>query len=388
MSTTEPSPAIPSPPAPSTTDPWQRTVTHVEQQARACAELGSPLYAALLHRVARDIRDGGPCAEVLAGYEDAPGPQAVALRLLGGVHALVLSGQAPDLAAHYPSTGGTVDPRHPDACWPAFRAAVAEHPSWLRDWLTRPPQTNEVGRANLLLIGLLRVLARQPLPVRLFELGASAGLNLRAERFRWVADGLDWGPDASPVELAPAWRGTPPGWLSRAVAERPAPPTVVERAGCDLTPLDPLTPEGALALRAYVWPDQTPRLARLEGALRVAAEVPATVHRQGAAAFLAGLTLREGTLTVVWHSVMRQYVPAEEWAAVERELDRLAAEATADTGFAHVAFEPRRVGREHRFLLTVRHAGAPEEVVAEALPHGLPAWPAPAEAGQVVRRVG
>ncbi|MEV4247924.1 DUF2332 family protein [Streptosporangium canum] len=47
------------------------------------ASLGSPLYAFLLERVARDVRAGGPCTEALAGYKDAPGPDAVALRLLG-----------------------------------------------------------------------------------------------------------------------------------------------------------------------------------------------------------------------------------------------------------------------------------------------------------------
>ncbi|OUC97308.1 DUF2332 family protein [Streptosporangium minutum] len=66
----------------------ERAAVMVEHQARGCAELGSPLYAFLLERVARDVREGGPCARALAGYGDAPGPDAVALRLLGGVHAL------------------------------------------------------------------------------------------------------------------------------------------------------------------------------------------------------------------------------------------------------------------------------------------------------------
>lgn len=350
----------------------ERAAVMVEHQARGCAELGSPLYAFLLERVARDVRAGGPCAQALAGYEDAPGPDAVALRLLGGVHALALTGRAPDLAACYPSTGGVFDSDRPEPCWQAFRVAVAAEMEWVRDWMTRPPQTNEVGRANLLITGLLRAAQSGPLPVRLFELGSSAGLNLRADRFRYVSDGFAWGPADSPVLLEGTWACAPPAWLAGAAAGQPD-LKIVERRGCDLTPIDPLSPEGALALRAYVWPDQTARAARLEGALRVAARVPAGVEAVGAADFLAAVRLVPGTITVVWHSIMRQYVPAAEWARVEAELDRLATAATAEARFAHVSFEPRRVGDRHRFRLAVRLGGAAEEVLAEAPPHGLPA---------------
>lgn len=252
----------------------ERAAVMVEHQARGCAELGSPLYAFLLERVARDVREGGPCAQALAGYGDAPGPDAVALRLLGGVHALALTGRAPDLAACYPSTGGVFDPDRPEPCWRAFRAAVATGMEWVRDWMTRPPQTNEAGRANLLVAGLLRASQTWPLPVRLLELGSSAGLNLRADRFRYVSEGFAWGPAGSPVLLEDVWRGAPPAWLVAAAARWPA-LTVVERRGCDVTPIDPLSSGGALALRAYVWPDQTARAARLEGALRLAERVPA-----------------------------------------------------------------------------------------------------------------
>src|SRR3954465_11582805 len=76
-------------------------------QARACEELGSPMYAELLAGLADDLEAGGPTARVLAGHEDAPGPSGLALRLAGSVHRLVLAGTAPPLAAYYPSTGGT-----------------------------------------------------------------------------------------------------------------------------------------------------------------------------------------------------------------------------------------------------------------------------------------
>ncbi|MFJ5234286.1 DUF2332 domain-containing protein [Kitasatospora sp. NPDC088391] len=357
--------------------PLDHAVAMFHHQAEACAELGSPLSAALLRRAVADLADGGPCAAAIAGHEDAPGPDAVALRLLGAVHALVLSGRAPELAAHYPSVGGRFDPADPDAPWPAFRDAVAAHLPFVREWLTRPPQTNEVGRANLLLTGLAwaqRQLAAPgaesaALPVRLYELGSSAGLNLLADRFRCTSPGFSYGPADSPVVLADAWRDGPPEWLPGAPAQR-----VVERHGCDPTPIDPRSARGALALRAYVWADQLPRVERLNGALELAAGIPAPVEAVGAAEFLRGAATADGTLTVVWHSIMRQYVPAAEWRSVENELARLAAASGPAAPFVHLALEPRRVGAGHRFLLTARLGAEPERVLAEAAPHGLPAW--------------
>ncbi|MEY9845914.1 DUF2332 domain-containing protein [Streptacidiphilus sp. MAP5-3] len=351
----------------------ERTAALFERQAVGCEELGSPFYAGLLRRAAEDIRAGGPCADAVAGYEQAPGPDAIALRVLGGVHALVLTGRAPRLAPYYPSAGGTADPSRADACWREFRQVVADELPWIRDWMSRPPQTNEVGRANLLIAGLLRAAVEYPLPIRLIELGSSAGLNLRPELFRYTAPGYAWGNPDSPVHLDDAWQGAVPTWLAEAAESRPI-LDVVERHGCDLTPIDPLTETGALALRAYVWPDQPARSARLHGALELAARYPAQVQRLGAAEFLKRAQVQDGTLTVVWHSIMKQYVPAPEWAEVNDQLARLADESSPDAPFAHVSFEPERVGSSFPFRASVRIGRRDRILLAEAYPHGLPAW--------------
>ncbi|WP_019932133.1 DUF2332 domain-containing protein [Nocardia sp. BMG111209] len=343
-------------------------------QARACERLGSPLYAALCRSMIDDIRDGGPCARVLTGYEQSELAAAVPLRLLAAVHALALSGAAPELAACYPSAGGKSEPGSEPLVWKAFREVVDTREEWIRDWLTRPPQTNEVGRSVPLLAGLLAAVDATPLPIRLLELGSSAGLNLRADHFRWRAGDIAWGPEGSPVTVPDAWQGPVPGWLAEAVRRHPS-VTVVERRGCDPTPLDPASPRDALALRSYVWPDQVERFARLDGALRVAARVPAEVSRIGAADFLAGIEPIPGVLTVVWHSVMWQYVPKPEWAAVSAELDRLAATTGPGSGFAHIAFEPQDTSDDrHGFRLTARIGTQPPIVLARAKPHGVPAF--------------
>ena len=179
-------------------------VAALRLQARACADHGSPMYGDLLLRAADDAAAGGPVAEVLASYDgEDPVADALALRLMGSVHRLVLERRAGELAPFYPSVGGTWEA---DGGWAAFHALVAERPAEAAKWLDRPPQTNEVGRAAALYGGLLHV--PRDLPVRLVEIGASAGLNLRADRFAYArADGGTAGDDASPVVLADAWRG-------------------------------------------------------------------------------------------------------------------------------------------------------------------------------------
>ena len=103
-----------------------------------------------------------------------------------------------------------------------------------------------------------------------------------------------------------------------------------------MSPLDPTTEEGQLRLASYVWPDQVARLARLRGALNLAAQVPATVHRMPAVDFVRRLQLVPGTTTVLWHSVVWQYLSPAERTAVERALDDLAAGAGRRGRLAHL----------------------------------------------------
>ncbi len=330
-------------------------------QAEACAELGSPMYADLLLRAATDIESGGPVREVLRGHEELPGPSALGLRLLGSVHRLVLERRAGELATYYPSVGGTWEP---DGGWAAFVTVLQEQPDAVVEWLDRAPQTNEVGRATALYGGLLQL--PWTLPVRLFEIGSSAGLNLRADRFAYVdEDGVVHGDRDSPVWLDPAWRGRSPAGEA----------TIVERAGCDVRPVDPTSTEGRTLLTAYVWPDQRARLERLRGALQVAAEVPAQVHEESAESFVGRLEPAKGTTTVLWHSVMWQYVSPAEQAAVTARLDELGSAAGPDCPFVHLSAEPARRTPDapHEFLVRMRSwPGGDERLLGTTQAHGLP----------------
>ncbi|HLN77408.1 MAG TPA: DUF2332 domain-containing protein [Nocardioidaceae bacterium] len=342
-----------------------RVAGHFRQQSGACGRLGSPMYAELLDRLADDIEAGGAAAKVLEGHEDDPGPSGLALRLVGTVHRLVLDRRAGELATCYPSVGGTWDL---GTAWPLVRGLLREHCKEIRDGLERAPQTNEIGRAGALMGGLLRIGETYRLPLRLREIGSSGGLNLNADRFAYEVGGeVVHGPADSPVRLADCWQGRPPQpWPDLAI---------VERLGSDLAPVDVATTEGRLGLTSYVWPDQTARLERLRSAFEVAGAHPVEVRRSDAVSFARDIGLREGATTVLWHSVMWQYLSTADQEAVTARIEELGAAASARSPFAHLAAEPARrtPEAEHEFLVVLRlWPGGERQVIGTTVGHGIP----------------
>lgn len=335
----------------------------LRSQGRFCARSGSPMYGELFDLVAGDVEAGGVFATILSGHEDAPARQAVPLRLLGGLHRLVLDGRAPQLRRWYPSTGGTWDAA---AAWPEILRTADRHRDPVRVALQRPPQTNEVGRSAALIGGLLHLNHGSGLPIRLFEIGSSAGLNLRGDHYRYRHTGGHWGPADSPVTIDDAWRGAlPPD----------GPVRIVERSGFDIAPVDVTGADGELTVLSYIWPDQGARLERLRGAIAVARDVPAKLERRTAAEAVARLTLAEGALTVLWHSITWQYLSEDERAAVHDGIEALGARAGARSPFAHVTLEPSRQGpgRPIEFAVRARSwPGGELAVLGDCHPHGPP----------------
>jgi hypothetical protein len=340
-----------------------RLVRSLQMQGQVCAGLGSPMYGDMLDRVAADVEAGGVFAAILSGHEDDPGRLALPLRLLGGLHRLALDGRAPVLCRWYPSTGGNWDA---EAAWPDIALTATDYTDHLRAALDQPPQTNEVGRSAALIGGLLTLVHRFDLPIRLFEIGCSAGLNLRADHYRYRYPGGQWGPADSPVSIDDAWRGRLPA---------PTAVQIVERHGYDIAPLDATSRDGELTLLSYVWPDQPARLDRLRGAISIARRIPAPLRRSNAVDAVAGLSVAAGTLTVLWHSIMWQYLSADEQAGVQTGIDALGGQARADSPFAHLTLEPGRRTPDSPVEFVVRARSWPDEddrILAGCSPHGPP----------------
>lgn len=366
-------PKPPDPPADDASDvDWATYLLRV--QAMACRRLGSDLYADLLEASSVDVQRSGPAWRLLEPHVTRDADDALAMRYMAAIHRLVLTREAPELALFFPSVGGTADG---ERAWPVLAAALEQHRETVSDWVARPCQTNEVGRCAALACGFLTVALESGLGLRLLEIGASGGLNLRWDRYAYTdsASGRTWGDRESPVQMRGAW--DVPDALTAAK------PVVVERAGCDPAPVDPLTDEGRLALTASIWGDQPVRFERLRGALQIAQQLPVQVDAAGAGEWLPPRLAEPaaGVATVVYHSVVMQYLDPAERDHVVQVIAQAGARASEDAPLYWLRMEPETRLRAMAIRLT-RWPGGGERLLATSGAHGDPVrWATPAETG-------
>jgi hypothetical protein len=333
--------------------------SHFQAQAAACARLGSPFTARLLELAAERLDETGHVGRAILRWPGDPTADALALRLAAALHALVLSDASPELAAVYP---GGAHSGNPAALGPALTRAFEAHGASIADFLARAPQTNEVGRSGVLLGGFLTVAAKTGLPLRLLEIGASAGLNLIWDAYAYDLADAAWGPPAAPLRLRPDWQGALPPLI---------PATIRGRRGCDRAPLDPRDAGDRLRLRAYVWADQMDRRHRLEVALDLVAESGLRVERADAAEW-AEARLRKpapGEAIVFYHSIVWQYLPADGRRRIVAAIERAASRATSVCPLAWLRMEPARAGGHAELRLTLWPGGR-DRLLAHADYHG------------------
>ncbi|WP_416795766.1 DUF2332 domain-containing protein [Ciceribacter azotifigens] len=298
------------------------------RQAQSCDDLGSPFTARLCKLAAARLEDDTAVGKYVLRWTGDPAGtgDALALRLAGSLHALVLSGRAPSLAAAYPPH--TIDD---DALWAACEAAFREHEGFILERLKSAPQTNEVRRSAALLPGFLTIAALTGKPLVLSEIGVSAGLNLQWDRYRYRLGNSLWGPDST-VVLEPDWQGDAPPAADL---------SVLDRAGCDLNPLDPSAAADRLRLESYIWADQKDRLERIRNALEIARSNSLTVERADAIDWLRRrLASRfRGAVHVIYHTIAWQYLSdalKEEGETLIRKAGR---EASNDAPIARLQLE-------------------------------------------------
>ncbi len=329
-------------------------------QSVPCDDLGSPLYGRLLRLLADDCGRGGATWDVIEPHAGLRFGQAGPLRLLGAAHRLALAGEAPEWAAVLPSCGGSVPPDD-GSLRDAWTRLVDLRGEELSAGLGREVQTNEVGRSAGL--ALASAMAGLPDGVTLVELGCSGGLNLRFDRFEVDLGEAVLGAPGSPVRLVPEVRAAagPLGGL----------PRIDRRVGLDPHPVDATSPDGALTLLSFVWPDQAERLARVRAAVELAAAVPAELRRvDDTGVALADLLTGRSGPTLVQHSIVWQYLPTDQRWRVTRELEAAGERATPGEPLAWVRYEPDEWDRTRAAIWLRRWPDGGDRLVAHVDFHG------------------
>lgn len=295
-------------------------------QSGTCARMGSPFMGQLFDILSKHWPSDSDLGLKFTGFEGDIGPagHSLPLRIAGGLHALVLSNQAPALRAVYPPE--IVD----DATLrDAVLAALENHEAFLLDWTDSPPQTNEVRRSAALIAGARVAVSHFDLPIVLSELGASGGLNLMWDHYALEVDGARFGPGVPAVTLTPKWKGPLPPATN---------PVIADRGGVDLNPLKPSRGADLLRLTAYLWPDQPHRLTMTRAAASLS--VP-DVAQGDAIEWLAPRLSNapQGHLHLIQHTVAWQYFPTDVQARGRALIEAAGAQATRNRPLAWLSME-------------------------------------------------
>ncbi|MCV0394540.1 MAG: DUF2332 family protein [Rhizobiaceae bacterium] len=337
----------------------ERIARHFHKQAASCERLGSSFTANLCRMLPDLLDERTRTGQRIAGWPGEPGPDALALRLCGALHFLVLSGRDADLVRAYPPS-----PADPTTLAAIVGQTLGRHDELIANFLDSPPQTNEVGRSAMLLPGFLAIARSTRRPLALCEIGASAGLNLVFDRFSYRYGDAEWGDADSTVRLRPDIDGTAPP-LDGALE-------IVGRAGCDIAPVNLNDDAARMRLLSYVWPDQHDRLERARGAIALARTAGIELAQCDAAAFLRGaLAARPPEAAfVLFHSIMWQYMPQATQAAITTAMAEAGEGAVPEAPVAWLRMEPGLISEPFATLSLTLWPGGETHSLARCDYHG------------------
>ena len=340
--------------------------TSFSNQVIYCNHAGAPITARIVAAVGELIASDrqGVLLDRIRHWPGAPMGDALPLRIVGGLHALHLSGEAAELSAIY--RGKAAD----DVALVAL--AIAAHEQRLLPWLDGPPQTNEAGRSANFVAAMLW-LADRGLPPRFEcrEIGSSAGINLMMDRYRYDLGGVKVGLEPSAIAFEPEWEGPPP-------PDRRF--EIISLKGCDVAPVDLTDPAQAMRLKAYIWPEHHIRFARMDAAIVAATSQAPNLVKMNAADFVEAELAKpqaEGTTRVMMHSIVWQYVPIDQQQRVTAAIEAAGARATEQRALAWIAVEANRNTHRHELIVRYWPGGSEPTLLAVSHPHGASiAWQA------------
>lgn len=333
----------------------------LEWHASHCERADAPITARVIRSLLALMETDTASGRRLANWAGKGIEDALALRVVGGLHNLSLTGEEPRLE---PVFGGLVTDQAQVDAIVSEAATTFDH--LLLPWFDGPPQTNEAGRSASVMGGLLWLSGKVGPRFELNEIGASAGINTMMARFAFDLGGTTAGPSLSSITIKPEWRGDPPphGRVE-----------IVAARGCDISPIDLADPAQAARLRAYIWVDAPDRMARMDAAIAMAERMPPDLARMDAAEFVKqGLAAPqdEGVTRVLFHTIMWQYMPQATRDDITQQMEAAGAKAAPQKPLAWIRLETNRETFKHELRVRYWPGGEEWMQLAEAHPHG--AW--------------
>ena len=331
----------------------------IRWQAEHCRRNGAPVTARLIEAQVPLMKTDSAVGRRIANWPGLPLEDAMPLRLTGGFHHLLLTGDEQRLEPVYRE-----DITEQAAVDAIVASVVADHDARLLAWLDGPPQTNEAGRSASFMAGLMWLSGRLGARFELNELGASAGINSMMDRYHFDLRGVTIGPDESSMRIKPEWRGPPPP---------NNPVEIVAIKGCDQSPIDLSDPDAALRVKSYVWPENDERIVRMDAAIALAAQKRPDVVQADALDWVLQripAPQDEGVTRVINHSIVWQYIPAEKRAAITAAIEAAGANSTPSKPLAWMMLETNRETLTHELTLRYWPGGATSVLLGQAQAHG------------------
>jgi len=339
------------------TDKFLAICENFKFQSAICKSMGSRFYADLLLELEDIIAQSTDLAliEVFSSWPGTPRDDAIALRFIAALNYLVITNADSKLCAIFPPTLSLEGSARTNA----LADSIERHQNFIIDYIRSPPQTNEVGRSIVLLGGFLELAKRFGSALDIFEIGASAGLNMSFDKYFYQCPAWRWGDPKSGVHLKPNWQGNPPPL---------GPVNIHQRKACDISPINADTEKNRLL--SYVWPDQIERAQRIQRAIDYA-----TISEPQIDAIEASEWLLERSQEtpqrprVFYHSIIWQYFTKQQQQAFSTTMEKMGREATESTALIWMRLEPAR-HKQHAELKITTWPNKVEEHLANSGYHG------------------
>ena len=376
----------------------QNLARHIEdsflRQAKLCHQLEASWTANLLRLLVTHKDCRAVSLRIMRDWRGDAFDGALPLRLIGGLRYMALEHKNTPLARFFFDATKKDSTKNMHAIQSAFTVchAMRQQEDFLRSFIKTPVQTNEVNRAAGLLGGFLTAIHHTNLPLRLREIGASAGLNLLWDKFLYDLSPYQWhaqpstpaaktqhGAPQKMVRVATRWQGPPAPFATKV--------KILDRKGCDISPLDITNTGDARRLMAYVWQDQKERQQRLKSAIDLAKaqQTPVLVEkvthtaswilqqymepfsRENSNASGQGAPL-EKYLTVFYHSIVWPYFDKKTRHQVKAALRHIARKATVARPVAWLRLDTPRFQDLPKLQLTL-WPGNKKMTLAHVHPH-------------------